>query len=146
MTGRITKAGAEYFIATLFGQTQEPAESYWVGLAGTISPTIFANGSELNEPDSIGSGYVRKEIPNNVASWASTGDGLVRSNNVALTWPAATTDWGQIKYWALCSAEIEGLIYAYGSLTTPVDVNPTDIVVLGVGQLAFSADVLYQVG
>jgi len=141
-SARITLAGAELFAAQMFGQAVTPAEEYWIGLCLT-SPTVSMTGIELDEPNDTPT-YVRQRIGNNSGSWG-TDSNLQRYNTVTLLFPAATVDWGIVKYWAMCSEDTEGLVYAFGDVVNPVDVKAGEDIAIGVGAMSFSMNVLFQV-
>lgn len=81
-----------------------------------------APGLMLNEP-LLGS-YARRVYPLDSAHWAASGFGEVL-NIDAVTFPAATLDWGLMAGWALSdtSGVGTGLVYASGSLVTPTYVE-----------------------
>lgn len=78
-----------------------PAPSVWyVGLY-TVSPTDAGGGTEVS-----GGSYARVAVNCNTTNWAGTqgagttaassGTGGTTSNNVAITFPAPTANWGTI--------------------------------------------------
>lgn len=79
----------------------------------TVSPGEA--GTLTNEITTTGSGYGRIAITAkmNVAD-ATTG---IASNNTAITFGPATTDWGTITHVAICDAVTAGNMLMYGALT-----------------------------
>jgi hypothetical protein len=48
----------------------------------------------------------------------------------------AVSDWGSIRYWALCNAAVDGFNFLVGELETPVQVNTGDQAVIAEGDLS----------
>lgn len=142
MTGRITVAGAKTFGQQIFGRPSEPPAAYYLALVRQISPTVFNTGNELDEVSGLDTGYARVEIPNTPGQWASQSTNRINSQDLPFGY--ALVEWGVIKYWALCSQPTAGDVLAYGTLTQPIDVHPSDRVVLPGGSLVFGINVLYQ--
>lgn len=133
MAGRITLWGAGQLISTMFGRAQEVPASYHLAMIKTIPPTPYVSGAELDEP--IGMGYGRVEIPNNLTYWSNQGQIQVGILNADANYAQATGDWGDLKYWALCNATVDGYVYFIGSLETPIRVNNADTVQVQAGDL-----------
>lgn len=142
MSGVVTVAGARYFQRILFGQSEEPHSSYWIALTKSM-PTVFNVADELDEVDIPDSGYARIEIPND-GEWWKDSVSISRTNAQDLIFDSALTDWGTIKYWALCSQEDGGDVFSYGNLEVALDVRALDRVVIQTGSLSFALNVLYR--
>lgn len=133
MAGRITLWGAGQLLSTFFGQAQAVPLRFHLALLKTIPPTPYVSGAELDEPK--GMGYVRKEIPNDLTFWSNQGQIQVSVLATDVIFPEATGDWGDIRYWALCNADVDGYVYFIGSLETPVRISNTDAAWVQAGDL-----------
>lgn len=142
MSGVITVDGARYFQRILFGQAEEPRPSFWLALT-RASPTVFNTADELDEIDIEKSGYARVEIPNDGEWWKDSAS-LSRTNAQDLVFEWSLVDWGNIGYWALCSQDDGGEVYAFGSLETGLDIRALDQVVVPSGSLSFALNILYR--
>lgn len=128
----ISRWGADLFTANLLGRSRPVLDTFYLALIVGNAPTAYVSGEQLAEPPD-GSGYVRGVIPNDADTWA-LGDHSVASNAVALLYPAATTAWGRVRYWALCNAPVGGYVVAFGALS-PLLVDTGDVVRINVGAL-----------
>ena len=136
MAGRITLWGAGQLLNTHFGKSVEVPNSYYLAMIRKIPPTPYVSGSELDEP--VGMGYLRAEIPNTLGYWSNQGQLQVSVLNDDVTYVQATEAWGELRYWALCNAEVEGFVYFIGSLESPITINTTDTLVVGAGDLGIT--------
>ena len=112
----------------VFGQTTyTPPATIYVALSLT---TPGADGSNVTEPPA-NAGYVRFAIPNDTSHFhAAPGQpptGERQSNTLAIQFPVATLDWGQITYLALYDAPSGGAFLGFGQLATPQNVVGGDI-------------------
>jgi hypothetical protein len=133
MAGRITLWGAGQLISTYFGQAQPVPSAFYLALIKNIPPTPYVSGAELDEP--IGLGYGRAEIPNNLSYFSNAGQIQVSILNRDITFAPATGDWGDLRYWALCNASVDGFVFAIGSLETQMRISNSDTVLVGAGDL-----------
>jgi hypothetical protein len=136
MSGRLTIWGAGQLLTTYFTQATEPPPSFWLALVRTIPPTPYMSGSELDEPDS--DDYARIEIPNDLANWANDAQPQEIYNVLSAQYVTATQDWGQIGFWALCNAQVDGYNFLVGDLENPVLVAAGDQVEISEGDLSVS--------
>ena len=83
-----------------------------------------------------GGAYARVAVTSSLANWAGTqaaastavssGNTGTTSNNIALTFPAPTANWGTVSHFALMSAASAGTMYFCAALTTPKTINNLD--------------------
>jgi hypothetical protein len=136
MSGKLTLWGAGEFLNTFFSQTAAPPTSFYMALITDIAPTPYLSGAELSEPDA--DDYQRLEIPNVLENWSNAGQIQVMVLNVDLAFPAATSDWGTVSWWALCNAQADGYPYAIGNFDSPDSVLTGDVVQISAGNIAIS--------
>jgi hypothetical protein len=111
--------------------------TWYVGLQ-TVTPTDSAAGTEVT-----GGGYARQS-----AAWTLAAGGTAQaSNTAALTWPAATTDWGTVITAGVYDAVSGGNFVAFETLTktdfttaNPKVVNTGDIFKIDAGNLKIQLD------
>lgn len=106
------------FRATAFSEST-PA-SYYVALY-TTACSDSAAGTEVS-----GGSYARVAITRGTADWngthgtttgASSGTGGTISNAAAITFPAATADWGTVTHWGIVDASTAGNVVICSALT-----------------------------
>lgn len=136
MAGRLTVWGAGQLLTTYFAVTTTPPPSFWLALIRTVPPTPYMSGSELDEPDS--DDYARIEIPNDLANWANDAQPQEIYNVLPAQYVTATADWGQVGFWALCNAQVDGYNFLVGDLENPVLVSTGDQVEISEGDLSVS--------
>lgn len=66
--------------------------------------------------------------------WTLTAHGVL-SNATAVYWPPATSTWGRVSGWALCTASQGGLVIAGGDFLDTLQVEVQDVVALAPGML-----------
>ncbi len=106
----------------LRGQPFNPPATTYVALL-VAAPSDAGGGMEA-----AGGGYVRVAIPGALASWAGTqaagatvtssGTSGTTSNNVAITFPAPTTNWGDVTHFGVYDAPSGGNLLFWGALTS----------------------------
>ena len=109
----------------------EPA-TYYIGLS-KADPTDDASG--LDEPS--GGSYARVTVTNNKTTWSVASGGAL-ANDIAITFPQATGDWGTITHFAIwnhLTATAEANLIAHGALGTSKDVDNGDTAEFAVGEL-----------
>jgi hypothetical protein len=116
--------------AILRGQALSAPATGYVALY-TTCPTDSTAGTEVT-----GGSYARVAITSSLANWAgtqsagstvaSTGTGGTTSNNVAITFPAPTANWGTVVCWGILDASTAGNLWIYSALTTPKTINSGD--------------------
>lgn len=97
----------------------------------TAAPSDTGGGTECT-----GGSYARVAVTCSLANWsgtqgagtttASSGTGGQISNNVAITFPAPTANWGSVTHVALFDASTGGNMLAQGALGTAKTINNGD--------------------
>lgn len=141
MSGRLTVWGASQLLTTYFTQGTTPPPSFWLALVRTTPPDPYMSGSELDEPDS--DDYSRIEIPNDLANWTNDSQPQEIYNVLPAQYVTATADWGQIGFWALCNAQVDGYNFLVGDLENPLLVSTGDQVEISEGDLSVSLGPFY---
>jgi hypothetical protein len=105
--------------------------TFYVGLMTTADNDAGSARVEVS-----GGAYTRVAIASSLANWAGTqgsltttassGTGGTTSNNITITFPAPTANWGSIVGFGLFDAVTGGNEWMYGTLTTPKTVNSGD--------------------
>jgi len=127
------------------GQSYTPPATLYVGLL-TSAPTDAGGGTEVT-----GGSYARVGITSSLANWAgtqsagsttaSTGTSGTTSNNVAITFPAPTANWGTVSHFGIYDAPTGGNLLYYAALTTPKTINNGDAAPsFAAGQLSVQED------
>lgn len=114
----ISTIDANNILDVRFSQAASVAPASYYAALVTVAPSDNL-GSGLVEVS--GGAYARFLVPNDATTWPAAVN-RVKSNGVALQWPMATSDWGQVVGVALFDASTGGTFHAYGPLTTPVTV------------------------
>lgn len=97
----------------------------------TANPTDAGGGTQVS-----GGSYARVTVASSLANWAGTqgagtttassGTGGVTSNNITITFPAPTADWGIITGFGLFDAPTAGNLLIWAPLTQNKTVNNGD--------------------
>ena len=111
--------------------------TWYIGLQ-TATPSDSAGGTEVS-----GGAYARQSV-----AWTlQTGGTAQASNTAALTWPAATSDWGTVTHAGVYDAVSGGNLVAYETLTktdfstaNPKTVNTGDIFKIDAGNVKVQLD------
>ena len=118
-------------IDTIFrAQTAFAPATLYVGLA-TTACSDSATGTEVT-----GGSYARVAVTSSLANWAGTqsagsttassGTGGTTSNNIVLTFPAPTANWGSITHVPIMDAATAGNLVFCIALTVAKTVNNAD--------------------
>jgi hypothetical protein len=134
VTGRLTVWGASQLLMTYFTKSVDPPGEFYLALVCGIAPTPYMSGSELDEPKA--DDYSRVAIPNDLMNWINDSQPQEIYNMLPQQYITAISDWGQVRYWALCNAEVDGYNFAVGELETPVVIEAGDQVVFSEGDLS----------
>lgn len=112
------------------GQAYTFPSTVYVGLY-TAAPSETGGGTEVS-----GGSYARVAVTANMTNWAGTqsagsttassGTSGTTSNNVAVTFPAPTANWGVITHVGVFDASTSGNLLIYGALTISKTVNNGD--------------------
>jgi len=136
MSGQITVWGAGQLLTSYFTKVTVPPANFYLALIRLVPPTPYLSGSELDEPDN--DDYARIEIANDTMNWANDSTPQEIYNLLPAQFITATTDWGVLKYWALCNANVDGYNLIVGELENPVLISAGDQVVIAEGDLSVS--------
>ena len=106
-----------------------PATTYFA--LATTSGSDAACGTEVS-----GGSYARVAVTSSLANWAGTqsagstvassGTGGTTSNNVAVTFPAPTANWGSVVEFCVFDASSSGNLLFRTALTVPKTINNGD--------------------
>jgi hypothetical protein len=143
MPGRLTIWGAGQLLTTYFGVTTTPPPQFFLALVRGIPPTPYMSGAELDEPTNTD--YARIAIDNDLANWSNDSQPQEIFNVRPAQFITATSDWGQIKYWALCNAPVDGYNMLVGNLENPVVISAGDQPVFAEGDLSVSLGPFFMV-
>jgi hypothetical protein len=100
----------------------------------TAAPSDSGGGTAVS-----GGSYARAALAPSTTNWASTGGattttnpsagtGGATSNNVAITFPAPTANWGVVTHFGIFDASSGGNLLFHGALTASKTVNNGDAV------------------
>lgn len=95
------------------------------------SPTDANTGVEIGS----GTGYARTQV----IGFGAAANGTA-SNNYAVVFPTATSNWGTVTHFGLFDAPTGGNLLFHGQLTTPKIINAGDSFVFPVGNITLSID------
>lgn len=112
----------------------------------TAAPSDAGGGTEVT-----GGSYARVNLAPSTTNWAATnaagstvnpsaGTSGTTSNNVAITFPTATADWGTVTHVAIFDAATAGNMVVWGALTSPQVVNSGGTFSFAISQLQFQVD------
>lgn len=102
----------------------------WVGDPGE-------DGVEGSEVDAVDTGYVRLAA----ADWSiATGTPTMIYNASVITFPEATTDWGEVTHFGILNALTEGSFLMAGMLWSPQNIIAGSIPSFPVGAIEVSLD------
>jgi len=105
--------------------------SLWMALVNEpVQPSD--DGSSISEL--AATSYTRVGIGALLEYWTLTAHGVL-ANATAIYWPAATTDWGRVTGWALCTSALAGEVIAGGDFSDAMQVEGADVVALAPGML-----------
>lgn len=121
------------------GQSAPTTSTLHVGLL-TAAPSDSGGGTEVS-----GNNYGRVAVTSSLANWsgtqgsgtttASSGTGGATSNNVAITFPTPSGNWGTVSHFAVYDAATGGNLLFYGALTISKTINENDTVSFPAGSL-----------
>jgi len=98
---------------TLGAVTFAAPGTVWAGLWTT---TLDDTSTGATAGEVSGGSYARVAITNNQTNWPAPSGGTVK-NGVAITFPAATADWGTITHCSVLNAASAGTILYWAALT-----------------------------
>ena len=128
-----TDAYEDALLAGVFGLAAYPGTNAMVSVGlSTTAPNEGGTVTELS-----GSGYARVAVP--AGTWASTGVGTMK-NSAAVTFPAASGDWGTVSHFHAWTATTGGTMIMFGSLGTNQNVPSGGTASFGSAALSFTLD------
>ena len=111
----------------------------------TTCPTDSTAGTEVT-----GGSYARVNYAASLANWAGTqsaasttassGTGGTTSNNNAITFPAATADWGTVNCFGYMTASTGGTLIFYAALTASRNITNGSTASFAAAALTFTID------
>jgi hypothetical protein len=112
------------------GQAYTFPTTLYVGLF-TAAPSDTGGGTEVS-----GGSYARVSVTASLANWAGTqasgsttassGTSGTTSNNIAVTFPSPTANWGSVTHVGIFDAATAGNLLIHGALTIAKTVNNGD--------------------
>lgn len=122
-----------------------PPAALYVALF-TVTPADAGGGTEVS-----GGSYARVNLPPSPTNWSatnaagstanpSTGTSQTTSNNVTITFPTPTANWGTVVAAALFDAPTGGNLLTWGPLVSNQVVNSGNPFSFPPGSLSFQAD------
>lgn len=136
MTGQLTLWGAGQIIGSFFSKATAAPDTFYLALISGTAPSPYVSGSELDEPNKAS--YARVAIPNSTVYWSNGSQPQIALTQTDVPFVTATEDWGTLRYWALCNAQVDGFVYAVGKLDDVLVISEGDRAILHAGDLAVS--------
>jgi len=131
MAGGPTSDGLGY-LAGLMTTGEQPVNSYWIALIPETEPGFTSDGETIIEP--AFDDYGRAEILNESSAWSILEYTLTNAYDVEF--PTAATEWGTVRYWAVCDQEVGGRVFFVGEMFEPIFVGVGGTVTLEPGTIA----------
>jgi len=123
----ISEVYANALLDQLYG-SGTPATLY-IGLFTSTPGPDGTGGTEVT-----GGSYARKAVTNNNTNFPAAVDGQ-KANGVAITFAAASADWGTVEGFGVFDAPTGGNEYDFGDLATNKTVLNGDVFSFAIGQL-----------
>lgn len=118
-----------------FGGTSfTPSGTLYVGLS---SSAINDDGTGITEP--TGTGYARVAFTNDKTNWTTATTGSL-SNAVAITFPQAGSNWGEITHTFISDQATTGNMYCHGALTSSKNITTSDTAEFAIGSFVITLD------
>lgn len=128
----------------LRGQAYTPPATSYIGLL-TAAPSDSAAGTEVT-----GGSYARVAVTSNATNWnssdgdndaASSGTDGTTENDVVVTFPAPTANWGSVTHFGIYDAASGGNLLIHAALSTAKTINNGDAAPsFAVAALSFQID------
>ena len=111
-------------------QPAAPPANWYISLH-TATTTDAGGGTEVS-----GGAYARVAVAASTAQWTASSAGNGTTSNVnAITFPAATANWGTVVDFAIWDASSAGNMWFHGPLTTSRTINSGDTFSFGANAL-----------
>jgi len=117
----------------LGGVSYTPPTTLYIALF-TVAPTDAGGGTEVS-----GEGYARVAVANNTINFPAASNGT-KSNGTTITFPTATSDWGQIVAVGIYDSATNGNLLFWANLTTARTILSGDTAQFAAGSLVFTED------
>lgn len=124
------------------GQAAPTTTTLYIGLL-TAAPSDSGGGTEVT-----GGSYARVAVTSSLANWAGTqsagsttassGTGGQTSNNVAITFPTPSANWGTVTHFGIYDAASGGNLLFWGALTISKTINQADTVTFPAASLSIT--------
>lgn len=98
----------------------------------TAAPTGAGGGTEVT-----GGGYARASVTNNTTNWPNASSG-VKQNGAAITFSAASGNWGTCTHWGIFDSSTSGNLLWWGALGTSVAPVTGSVVKFGANQISLT--------
>ncbi len=126
------------------GEEQDLLEYWFAGTALPVGPPTHI-GLFTTAPADTGSGgteatggaYARQAYAKNSTNWGSSTAGAPSTiaNEIAITFPEATANWGTVKAWGYHTASSGGVLLFFADLDTNKAVDSGDTAKFAIGAL-----------
>lgn len=143
--GNLSNAYENTYIDAFRGQEFAVPTAFYVALYTSACASDSATFTEVT-----GGSYARKQYNPSLANWAGTqgagttvassGTTGTTSNNNAITFDAATADWGIVQCFAVMSASSGGTMYFYAPLTASRNITNGSTASFAAAALTFQID------
>lgn len=100
----------------------------------TAAPSDAGGGTEVS-----GGSYARVAVTNNATNWPAASGGS-KSNGTAITFPAATANWGTVVAVGIFDASTSGNLLAWSTLENSRSIFTTDVPSFAAGQITITED------
>ncbi|MGZ4968054.1 MAG: phage tail fiber protein [Methylobacter sp.] len=116
------------------GSFTKPSALY-VGLITAVSSGETGSVTEVS-----GGSYARTACNPSDSNWSAASNNGTTSNAVAITFPAATADWGTITYFGIWDASTSGNLILYAPMTVPRNITTGSTPSFAIGALTVQID------
>lgn len=124
------------------GQVAPTTTTLYVALL-TAAPSDSGGGTEVS-----GGAYARVAVTSSLTNWAGTqaaastvasaGTGGQTSNNVSISFPTPTANWGTVTHFGIYDAASGGNLLFWGALTITKTINQADTVTFPAASLSIT--------
>lgn len=140
MPGSKTNYTEQKIIEYLLGNISfTPPSTLYFGL-WTVALSNSSTGSDSNEVN--GGDYARVAVANNTLNFGNSGeDGVgIRKNKTDITFPTATTTWGNIHAVGICDDSTDGNMLFFYNLSDPLMIVTGNTLNIAINNLTVAED------
>jgi hypothetical protein len=123
----------------LWSNTTYPVPGTWYVALSSTTPT---QGASPNFTEPTVGAYARVAVANNATNWSAISSepsaGYTVQNNTAVSFPAATANWGTMTYFGIYDAATAGNLVGYGALTASQTITTGVTASFAVGALTIT--------